>query len=312
MSENVTSRASRRGALARRILPFVLGLTVLVYLVAAVPRDHLLAALRGGPAVALFGFTVLQVLVTWISDGVTTGGALRSTGIRLPTPTVVVARGASYLPGLLHYALGQGGLGWLLHRQGVAGRDAVRGTLLLTVTNVLALLACAAVGLAAVKPPGWEWLLWAAALVIGLYATAVGSGVLSRALGSAAPEGLATHASGFAWRLAHVVVLVAGHWGALRVWGIPMDAEGAALVIPIVLLVFALPITPGGLGTGQAAQVLLYAQWVPNSDPAERSAVVLAFGIVHYLSGILAQVLIGIGCAAGLRHREAPGGKERA
>lgn len=312
MSENVTSGASRRAALARRIVPFALASAVLVYLFAAIPRDHVLASLRGGPAAALFGFTVLQVLVTWISDGVTTGGALRATGIRLRTQTVVIARGASYLPGLLHYALGQGGLGWLLHRQGVAGKDAVRGMLLLAVTNILALIACAAAGLSAVRPPAWEWLLSGAALMIAIYATAVGSGALARFLGSAAPEGLATHAIGLAWRLVHVAVLVTGHWVALRVWGVPMDAEGAALVIPIVLLVFALPVTPGGLGTGQAAQVLLYAQWVPNPDPDERSAVVLAFGIVHYLSGILAQVLIGIGCTAGLRLTDSRADKERA
>lgn len=310
MSENASSPGTRRSSLAGRLVPFAIAFAVLFYLLGAVPRQSLLTSFRSGPAVALFGFTLFQVLMTWISDGVTTAGALRATGIMLPTSTVLTARGASYLLGLLHYALGQGGLGWLLHRHGIAGRDAVRGTLFITVTNVLALLACATVGLAAVKPVGWIWLLCGAAVLVALYAVGLGSGALKRILGSAAPEGLATHAIGLAWRLPHVFVLVAGHWIALRVWGIPMEAEAAVLVIPIVLLVFALPVTPGGLGTGQAAQVLLYAQYVPYSGAAERIAAVLAFGIVYYLFGMLAQALIGIGCTAGLRLRAARAGKE--
>jgi uncharacterized membrane protein YbhN (UPF0104 family) len=113
--------------------------------------------------------------------------------------------------------------------------------------------------------------------------------------------GLGGHLRAAAARLPHLLFLVLAYWGALRLWGIPVPLAQGLAVVPVVLLVNAVPITPLGLGTTQAALVLLFSPFVPLPDPEVRAAVVLAFSLTYYLCGIVAQVLIGLWCFQKIR-----------
>jgi uncharacterized membrane protein YbhN (UPF0104 family) len=62
-------------------------------------------------------------------------------------------------------------------------------------------------------------------------------------------------------------------------------------------LIAALPVTPGGLGTTQALQVLFFSPY--GSAPA-----VLAFSLVHHAISLIVQAGIGFGCWRFLRRRE--------
>ncbi len=64
----------------------------------------------------------------------------------------------------------------------------------------------------------------------------------------------------------------------------------------MVFLIIALPITPLGLGTTQAALVMLISPYAPFANPGDRAAMVLAFSLVAYFFGIIAQAGVGLWC----------------
>ncbi len=68
-----------------------------------------------------------------------------------------------------------------------------------------------------------------------------------------------------------------------------------------MLFIGALPITPAGLGTTQAALVLLFSPYVPLPAPGGRAAAILAFALIYYLFGIVSQALMGLWCLRKLR-----------
>jgi uncharacterized membrane protein YbhN (UPF0104 family) len=118
--------------------------------------------------------------------------------------------------------------------------------------------------------------------------------------------GLRGHLRAAAARLPHMLFLVLAYWGALRLWGIPVPLAQGLAVVPVVLLVNAVPITPLGLGTTQAALVLLFSPFVPLPNPEVRAAVVLAFSLIYYVCALVAQAGIGLWCFQKIRTR---GGK---
>jgi uncharacterized membrane protein YbhN (UPF0104 family) len=69
-----------------------------------------------------------------------------------------------------------------------------------------------------------------------------------------------------------------------------------------VLFIGALPITPAGLGTTQAALVLVFSPYAPFPTPEVRAAAVLAFGLIYYLLGIVSQALMGLCCLQKIRN----------
>ena len=103
-------------------------------------------------------------------------------------------------------------------------------------------------------------------------------------------------------RLPHIVLVVLTYWGALRLWGIAVPLAQGLAMVPLVLLIGALPITPAGLGTSQATLVLLFSPYVPLPHSEVRAAAVLAFGLIYYFWGIVAQALLGLWCWVKLRH----------
>jgi uncharacterized membrane protein YbhN (UPF0104 family) len=74
-------------------------------------------------------------------------------------------------------------------------------------------------------------------------------------------------------------------------------------LMPVVLLISALPITPSGLGTTQVLQVLFFSAWADGATPEARAADVLAFSLVHWVFSLLWQGGIGLACLAMLRRK---------
>ena len=84
-------------------------------------------------------------------------------------------------------------------------------------------------------------------------------------------------------------------------------AQGLAL-LPLVLFVAALPITPAGLGTVQAAQIVLLSSFAPGATAAAREAAVLAFGLAFAALGLAFQAATGALCLALLARRRRAAG----
>jgi hypothetical protein len=297
---------------ARHFGPWLVAAGILLFLLHRVPFAALRAGLANGPWAALTAYTLPLAAATLLADAFATQISLAVTGEPRDFPTLFLVRGATYLLGLVNYALGQGGIGFYLHRTGVR---AARGTgivLFLMAVNLGALAATAALGLALpvgtrLDPEVRRTVL--AGLALGaLYLTVVAlrPSFLARReiLEPLFAAGTRGHLAALAGRLPHVLFLALGQWGALWIWGVRIPADHALALMPLVLVVAALPIAPAGLGTLQAAQIFLFAPYVAAPTTAGREAVVLSFSLAFSLLGLLFQAVVGVGCLAALKRRE--------
>jgi hypothetical protein len=295
----------------RRLLPWLVGAAILIALLARVPFAALRGGLVHGPWALLVAYTVPFIVATLIADAYATGVCLRIAGEPRPFGTLTLVRGATYLLGLLNYALGQGGIGLYLHRTGVRPARGTGIVLFLLIVNFGALAAAAALGLALDQGP------WAAGMR-GLGVAILAAGLAYLALIALRPGFLAKrevlaplfaagplgHLAALAGRMPHLLLLILGHWGAMGVWGIRVPAAEALARMPAVLLASVVPLSPSGLGTVQATQVLLFSPYSTAATQAGREAAVLAYSLAFSLLGLAVQAAVGAVCLATLRRRE--------
>jgi hypothetical protein len=134
---------------ARAWLPWLVAAAILAALAARLPRAQILHAFATGPVWPVALCSAAVVLAALAADTWATLAAFAATGVPSPWRGVLLARGATYLLGLLNTVVGQGGMGVYLHRAGVAPVRAMGIVLFLIATQIGALTAVAAAGLAA-------------------------------------------------------------------------------------------------------------------------------------------------------------------
>ena len=301
----------------RRLWPWLAAAALLAWLVWRLPLDEVRRALAAGPWPALALYTLPLAALTLVADAWATRAGLAAAGVRLPAGELLLVRGASYLLGLVSYTAGQGGIGVYLHLRGLAAPRAAGCVLFLLGCNLTALVAAAAAGRSAGGPApaglrGVDAALLAAGGALLVYYAIVAARPRRLAerpgLAPLFSAGLRGHLIATAARLPHVAALALGQWGALWIWGVRMPlAQGLAL-LPLVLFVAALPITPAGLGTVQAAQVVLLSSFAPGATAAAREAAVLAFGLAFAALGLAFQAATGALCLALLARRRRAAG----
>lgn len=304
--------ASSRWKTLPRALAWIVALSILILLIERVRWTELVLALEKGPYLLLAAYVLFEILIALPFDAYATRAALTGTGLHRGFREILLARGASYILGVLSYVAGQGGVGFYLARKGVRAGSATAAVLFLMVTNGLVLVWLVAAGLLADRPdlgsPERSTLLLAvvAAALLGtliyLRVIAVRPAFLTRypALEPLFRAGVRGHLIAAAARTPHMLLLAVLHWGAFRVWGIPVPFEPGATLMPLVLLLAALPITPSGLGTTQALQVLFFSPWAPEAGQTAREASVLAFSLVHQVFSLIGMALVGLACLARL------------
>jgi hypothetical protein len=315
--------AGAAGRQARRWLPWLVAAAILAVLIARLPRAQLLHALAAGPSwkVALCSAAVVGAAL--LADVWATLAAFAATGVRCRWRGVLPARGATYLLGLLNFAAGQGGMGLYLHRAGV-GPLRVLGTLLfLFATQIGALAAVAAAGIATDAIAGGAGggpmagslpdltgslplsaaLAGAFALLLVLLAWRPAWLARRRVLAPAFAAGGGGFLRATAARLPHVLAMVAGLWLGLRLWGVALPLARGLVVLSVAVLVTVLPIAPSGLGTLELALVGLTSAYAPGPTVAAQRASVLAFSFVYHLFSIAAQAAVGVLCLTWLARR---------
>jgi uncharacterized membrane protein YbhN (UPF0104 family) len=188
----------------------------------------------------------------------------------------VLTRGTTYLLGLVNYALGQGAIGYYLYRDGIKA-DRVTGIVLfMLITNfglicLLAALGVMAQGLAH-YPHVVSLAVWFLFLLTIVYLTIIAAAPKKwrefRGLAPLWQAGVSGHLTAAAGRLPHLGILV--------------------------LVIGALPLTPVGLGTTNAAQVIFFSPYAPDATPETRAAAVLAFSLIYYALGMASQLAVGV------------------
>jgi uncharacterized membrane protein YbhN (UPF0104 family) len=322
----MTGAAGAVGRQALRWLPWLVAAAILAVLILRLPRAQLLHSLAAGPSwkVALCSAAVVGAAL--LADVWATLAAFAATGVRCRWRGVLPARGATYLLGLLNFAVGQGGMGFYLHRAGVAPLRVLGTLLFLFATQVGALAAVAAAGtlpsaLGAGNggnggSGGGGPLAGSLPLLAAVTALAAAFAVLLVVL-ARRPAWLRRHrvlapffaagGPGFlratAVRLPHVVTMVAGLWLGLRLWGVALPLARGLVVLSVAVLVTVLPIAPSGLGTLELALVGLTSAYAPGPTAAAQRASVLAFSFVYHLFAIAAQAAVGLVSLAWLARR---------
>jgi Lysylphosphatidylglycerol synthase TM region len=300
---------ARRGVWAK-LWPWLLSLVILAFLFTRIPRKALLTAIETGPWPLLGVYAFFQVVLALCADAYATWVSLAITGFKQRFSQIVLARGATYILGILNYAFGQGAFGLYLQRSGVAALRAAGTVLFLIIVNLGVLLFVASFGFLAGGYPGSEnfdlsplgyGLLGAVAVYLASISLRPRFLRRYQLLAPLLEAGLWGHLWAAGGRLPQVLLQVITYWGALRLWGIPVPLVEGAAFVPVVLLIGGLPITPAGLGTTQAALVLAFSPYVPLPTPGLRAAAMLAFSLIYYLFGIASQALIGLCCLQKLR-----------
>ncbi|HEY1550847.1 MAG TPA: lysylphosphatidylglycerol synthase domain-containing protein [Kofleriaceae bacterium] len=291
----------------KQLWPWLLGATIVVVIATRVPLAAFRVAIHEGPHLRLFVVDMAVVVTLLFTDSFATWVALRVNRVRWSASRTLVVRGATYILSLLNYAVGQGGIGYYLHRDGMSTLRATGVTLftmgttlatLLVVTTATWALGGHATGGGAATM--W-WTLVGGCIAFAIYLAAVTARPASLArrdvLAPLFDAGLGGHAAAMLARVPHVVLIVLGHWFAMLAWNIPVPFAAAVTVLPVVVVAGVLPISPAGLGTTQAALVYFFSAYASGATDDDRAASVLAFSIVHFVYAIVGQAAVGLICA---------------
>jgi uncharacterized membrane protein YbhN (UPF0104 family) len=288
----------------RQLAPWLVGLAILVVVITRVPFDAFGDAIEHGPHLQLAIVDLLICLSVLCTDSVATWLGLIAVRLRRPFATVMSVRGATYALFVINYAVGQGAFGYYLAKTGVKPLRATGATLFLIGTNLATMLVLVsltwALGDLAVPSARLTWTLaiGCSAFAVYLAVIAVSPRFIARRelFAPLFEAGLRGHLVAMLGRVPHVTVVVLAQWVALRAWGIPVPLYVGVLIMPIVVIATVLPISPAGLGTAQAAFVYFFQGFAQGATADERTAKLVAFGIVHFVYGVMASLLVGLVC----------------
>jgi hypothetical protein len=278
----------------RRALPFMLGGALVAYVVSRVDIPAFLHALSSTNyfLYAAFAFTFNAALLA--ADALATMVVYRRTVAPVRYSDVFVIRAASYLPSILSHHVGQAWLTYFLAKVYKAPIWRVAGaTLLVYVTTFGALFVFLLVGLP-LNREELTWLVPTVAVVGTAGAVYLGVVYLKPALlagrqvtAPLAEVGIRGHLSSLLFRLPHVWVQFIGAWVPFLFFGVHIPLSDALALMPILMFVVALPISPQGLGTRDALSLALLSRYAVGS--ADEQAAAIAATTLSWL-GVLTLV----------------------
>lgn len=284
----------------RRIAPWLIGLAIIAAIARHIPFAQFQASLGQGPHLRLALSELVITAAVLCTDTFSTWVGMLALRLQWPIGRVLALRGSMYLLFLLNYAAGQGGFGYALYKTGVAPLRATGATLFLIGTNLASLLlftfAVWALGSHdAIPALWWSLVVGTAGLGVYLFIILLRPSFLARRelLAPLFEAGVAGHVVAIVGRLPHVIAILLAYWVAMRVWGLSVPFAAGATLLPAVALAAVLPISPAGLGTTQAAMVALFSPYAVGATADERAAAVLAFGVAHFVYGVLFSALFG-------------------
>lgn len=303
MSEPHPTRARRH---LRALVPWLVAALVLGYVLSGVSGSALTDALaRVSPwrlGLIVVGLTAGALLADSLAVRLALGAT--APGAALPFGRVLLVRCASSLLSLLNYGAGQGGVVYFLYRRHRVPVETGAGAVLLASAAFLVVLALASgLGLlagAVPDRPELRLVAWAAVAItpvyIALVATKPRALLRQRLLRHLLAARAGVLGRVIAARAVHLAILVAGHWLAMRLFGIEVPPAAALLQLPALFLVTALPISPAGLGTTQAAAITLFGAYAGGATEAARHGAVLAYSLSCHVAGVVLLAAIGLVC----------------
>lgn len=283
---------------AKRALPYAIAAAALVWVGLTTDFSKVEDAWARVSWWRLLAITIPYLLALLVADAIALWVTVRvSLRVPLRFADVLLVRGASWLLALVNYGAGQGGIVWFLHRRhGVPIARATGAVLLATGGFLLAVVAAVAGGLATGGVPEAHvpaWLLWLVAIGFPLYLAIIALRpaflVRSSLLEPLFAAGIVGTLAATLTRALHLGVLIAAHALAYRQFGIEIPFGASLVVLPVIFLAAALPISVAGYGAPQATAALLLARYVHGPD-ATGTVVAASIGF-QTLSTIIMAVI---------------------
>jgi hypothetical protein len=269
-------------------------------LVLVVPQLDLatfLAALAGINYVAFLAFAALFSVSLLLADAAATRVVYKMTVCPIGYWDLVTLRGASYLPSMLNYHVGQGWLTYFLSKVYNAQLWRVAGATLLGYATTFGALLL--IGLSSL-PFSYERLPWLLPTSVAIGVAGLGylaviharpRFLLNRVATAPLVEvGVRGHLLVLLVRLPHMAVLFMGNYVPFLLFGVDVPFGDALALVPPLLLVVGLPITPQGVGTRDALAVQLLAGYAPGSH-SEQVATIIACTLTWAVSITLCQLM---------------------
>ena len=277
---------TRGGRLLRRALPFAVSAAILAVLLARVDARAVAGELHARAILVLALAILVYGAVSLGLEAVSLTRVTAAARARLALVTCARLKAASYPLSLLHYGLGAAAMTLLLHRRaGLGVSNAAGMVLLLSSLDLGVLLALGATGallLGTEGPALRAGVVGGAVLAIAggfaLLRAPIPLGPFERLRGLAVFDALRRASTRLlvelaCLRLLFVLAFVALGAVSLAAFDVQVPAGDLVVGVAVVALVAALPIALSGLGTGQAAFVLLFRPW---ADPERLLACSLA------------------------------------
>jgi len=317
------------GSRGLRLIPWAVTLAALGWIGWTTDFDGIVDAVAGANAALFFGAMMGLYVVLWFVDSVAIAWVYRRYHApNLRVRDVVPVRGATYILGILNYAVGAAAMALYFRRKHRVGLVEGGASLLVLMAVDFGLAMILVIVGGAVLPDGWREIT----LVIGaIFALAVIGhllfwrgpwtwGPLERVrqhpkLGGFRDATIADYATMAALRAPVVGLYVCMHLATLAAFDIDVPLARLLVYVPVQMVIAALPLSVGGLGTVQAAQRVFYGPWVDTTgvdaaagvDPS--IAIVDAYALTLFFGFLVPRVLIGLGClrAVGDALAETPG-----
>jgi len=274
-----------------------------------IPVQHFLAALEQSRIGWLLLVIFVSGIVTLLVDSWATARVLSWFLTPVTFRELVPVRAVTYLPGMINANLGQAGIVYWIHRVKGASALAATGVQLMimgTMLLVLCFITLGALPLAQdsmVRRVGQVSAVLLAGACVYFVILAVRPAWLyrRRLLQPLFDAGVWGHLKATALRIPHVAALIIAHWLAMLCFDITPPAATVLILIPAILLVSSLPLTPMGIGTIQVAEVYFFSPFASGATPAEQEAAALAYSIalpvlmlgLHLVFGLISLRFIG-------------------
>lgn len=247
-----------------------------------------------------FAFAVGFSAVLLTADCVASSAVYRRLVGPIRIRDLIVLRGASYLPGMLNHNVGTAWFAYAVARTCRASILRVAGATLLVYATTLFWVAGLAALSIAIAPERFGWLpavIVVFAIGTILYAVALvlrpGWFARFRLTAALAEAGLRGHLIAALARAPHVAVVFLGSWLSFRFFSVDIPLADALALVPPMMVLVSLPITPQGVGTRDAFAIAVFAPYATGTD-AERVAAVAAATLTWAVSLTIVQISISL------------------
>ncbi len=289
---------------AKRMIPWLVGGAILAYLVWRIEVTPLLEALTHADVPLYMPVLTAFILVNFFADTQNLNALLKYARSPIPFRDSMIIRGASYLLMIIDYTLGMGSIVYYLKKY--MNVPIARGTgsmlFLNYITHVSLLILAIAGCLMAAASGALSMLLANIALTFTvLLALAIIAILLMKMLPDWSflkkikhselmqifiESPLSVYLMNTLYRCGFYFTFILFFYIAVKAFNMDIPFFEMTAYVPVILLVISIPISAFGLGTSQAAMLILFKDY---GSPAQ----ILAFSLTYSASIIIFRGIIG-------------------